>query len=527
MARRPLALLALALAGALAIGACSGGSDDGAPAAGDGAPAAGDGPEGTLVVAAAEEPETLDFMASTQGNVHFRTINVVETLFAFDDEWAPQPLLADTVEASPDLTTYTITLRNVKLHNGDPLTSADVVASLERWMEVDGRAAGWMTGLESLEATDDTTVVFTFSVPKPLLPSYLATTTTGIIAASAAEAAGTGVLEPEQLIGTGPFMIDHWESGVELVLKAFPDYVPPEGEPSGHAGAREAGVEEIVYRPVLDESARLAGLQTGEFNYVESLPLDQLDIIESTDGVEVTPRIVGSVAAYLNTQDPVIGDPAMRRALLVALNMDEIAASLGPDELWELSPAIPSSGTRFASDAGTDDWNAGDPDRARSMAEQAGYDGEPLVVITTSTPATYRMAILLEEQLEKAGFTVEPQLMETAAMQERRSQPDGWHIAMGQINNVPDATQLSALSCGNTVGAYCSEEMNGLVSAFSSATSDSDLTAAHDAIQELFYQDLPYIKGPEVSDLNATYHLADFDPTKLNVPHLWNARLTQ
>lgn len=520
MPRRALA--ALLFACVVLLSACSGGSpgDDG-----PGTEAAASGPSGRLVVAAAEEPETLDFMASTQGNVHIRTINVVETLWAFDDSWSPQPLLADDVEVSDDATRYTIGLRDVLFHNGDPLTAADVVASLERWMAVDSRAATWMSGLTGLEATDDHTVTVTFDVPKPLLPSYLATTSTGIIPASAAQAAGEGVLGPDQLIGTGPFMVDHWDQGVELVLTAFPDYRPVDGAPSGHAGKRAAGVAEIVFQPVLDENARLAGLQTGQFNYVESLPLDQLDVIKSTPGVEVAPRRVGSVAGYLNAQSDLLGDPAMRRALLVALDLDEVATSLGPQELWKLSPAIPASGTRFESDAGAEDWNAGDPDRARQLAADAGYAGQPLTVITTSTPATYRMAVVLKEQLEAAGFPVDLQLMETAAMQERRGQADGWHIAMGQINNVPDATQLSVLSCGNTVGGYCSDEMNALVSQFTQATSDEELKKAHDAIQELFYQDVPYLKGPEVSDLNATYGLVDFDPTTLNVPHLWNTSL--
>lgn len=514
---RRSAILLGATALALMFSACSG-ADPNASSDRDG----GAGPSGTITIAASAEPETLDFMTSTTGSTKLATVNVIEGLFAHDDTWTPHPMLASDVKVSPDSKTYTITLRDVKFHNGEPLEAEDVVASIKRWMSVDKRAARWFEDMTSLTAKDTKTVEFVFSSPTPSLPNTLASIQAGIIPKEIAAAAGDGVLKSEQLIGTGPFMFEDWQQGVAITLKANPDYAPVDGKPMGLAGHHEARAAKIVIKPVLDESARLSGLQTGEFNYAEALPTDQYDAIKKDSNLKLALRNVGAVTAFLNSQSTgPTGNPAIRRALMVALDMDEVGAAQGPSDLWNLSPSLPASTTRLASEAGTENWNAKDPGRARQEAQAAGYKGETLTVITTSSPNTYRFAVVLQEQLQKAGFKVKLATMETAAMQERRAQPSGWDIALGQANTTSDVTESTALTCGNTSGGYCSDQMNKLMKDFRDAP-DAQKQAMQDALQTFIYQEVPLIKGPEILVLNATNGLSGFEQSDLSVHHFWN-----
>jgi peptide/nickel transport system substrate-binding protein len=518
----------------LALTACGDDSEESAetedPAGeGDGAaeePQAESG--GTLRIAAEQEPTTLDFMSTTSSNIHFRTHHVVETLFAFDEDWTPQPMLVDDYEVLDDGLAYEFVLREVTFHNGDPMTADDVVASLERWIEMDSQAATWFEGLESLEAVDDRTVRIEVAAATGLMEAYLASRTAGIVPASIIEEAGGDMLEPEQVIGTGPFQFDSWDTDLQLTLTRYDDYTPREEPGDGYAGEKRALVDAIEFHIVLDEAARLSGLQTGQYHYAEQLPVDQLEAVEAEEDLRPVPRKVGHVAGYLNHMSPVMGDPLIRRAVLVALDMDEIGASQGPEDLWALHPAIPVADIRFASEAGAEDWNRNDKDLARELLEEAGYDGEPITIVTTASPSTSRMAITLQQQLEEIGMPSEVEEMEVAVMQERRAQEEGWEITMGLINAGPDATYQVNLYCGNSMGQYCSDEMNSRLEAFIQALDDDERQEAHDAIQELFYEDVVSLKGPENRNLSGAHEsLTEFSLTALPMHYFWNASIEQ
>src|SRR5690554_2984412 len=88
---------------------------------------------GTLRVAYETEPITLDMMYTTTTDTLFRMTHVFEPLFTYDEGYQIVPMLVDTYELSDDGTVYTFTLRSgITFHDGQPLTAADAVASVER-----------------------------------------------------------------------------------------------------------------------------------------------------------------------------------------------------------------------------------------------------------------------------------------------------------------------------------------------------------------------------------------------------------
>ena len=115
---------------------------------------------GVINVATVGEPPTLDPMASTADLVGIVSQHIFETLYTFDKDWKPTPLLAAALpEISADGKTYTIKLRSgVKFHDGTDLDSKDVVASLERWTKVASRGKQTATTISGIEAIDPLTV---------------------------------------------------------------------------------------------------------------------------------------------------------------------------------------------------------------------------------------------------------------------------------------------------------------------------------------------------------------------------------
>ncbi len=131
---------------------------------------------GVINVATIGEPPTLDPMASTADLVGIVSQHIFETLFTFDKNWKVTPLLADSMpEISADGKTYTIKLRTgIKFHDNSEMTSADVVASLNRWTKVASRGKQTAGIIDSITAVDPSTVKIVLKQPYAPLLSLLA-----------------------------------------------------------------------------------------------------------------------------------------------------------------------------------------------------------------------------------------------------------------------------------------------------------------------------------------------------------------
>ena len=136
------------------------------------------GPEkgGVIDVATIGEPPTLDPMASATDIVGMVGQHIFETLFTFDHNWNVAPLLAEALPTvSPDGKIYEIKLRQgITFHDGSAMDSADVVASLKRWLTVASRGQQVAPLITDIAATDALTVRITLKQPYSPLPALLA-----------------------------------------------------------------------------------------------------------------------------------------------------------------------------------------------------------------------------------------------------------------------------------------------------------------------------------------------------------------
>src|SRR5271155_5122976 len=109
---------------------------------------------GDLVFALEANINSLD--AQTTGAISTRNVvnNIFEPLLSRDDSNRPIPMLADAVSESPDHLSYEFKLRHgVKFHSGKELTSADVVASFDRYLKI-GLARSAFDNVDRWEAPD-------------------------------------------------------------------------------------------------------------------------------------------------------------------------------------------------------------------------------------------------------------------------------------------------------------------------------------------------------------------------------------
>jgi peptide/nickel transport system substrate-binding protein len=453
---------------------------------------------GRLVVANASQPTSLDMHQTTGG----RTVNLIgwhmyEALFTWDAEYAVSPQLAAGYEASDDAMTHTITLRQgVPFHNGEEMVAADVVASIERWSGLSPTGELLMASVDELVAVDDYTVEFRMSSPIGTVPQLLARGGQGaaIYPASLVEAAGDDFVE--EYIGTGPYSFTEFQADRFTLLTRFEDYVGPEGEPSGYAGARNAYLDELEFRPVPDEAARVAGFQAGDYHYLEELIADQIEQMREDPNLRVDtlpPRSYGYIG--LNHANGPFSNLQIRQAAQAAMNVEPQGLASHGEGFFELGPGIMLPTTVWDSDAGTELYNQNDPEKAQQLLEEGGYDGTPIRWITTQEDlGDYNSAVVCQQQLEAAGFTVELVVVDEPTVATTRAELEGWEAWNGAFILRTDPTLLPYLSSCDYSGFWCSDEKEA---AFEELLTQTDFDARYEAfetLQRLFYEEVGGIK---------------------------------
>jgi peptide/nickel transport system substrate-binding protein len=296
---------------------------------------------GTLRVGISQMAPSPDPVVTTFG-VNWMTATVVcEALFGTDEAWTPQPVLADAFSYSEDGKTLTVTLRDgLKFHSGAALTSADVVASLERFKESAGIGAAFKNAVASITAPDDKTVVFELNNPSPILPGLLSGAQAVIMSAASLEGASP-TEATKGLDCTGPYTLTSYQPDQGATLTRWADYKNRSEPSSAFSGAKHAYADVINLRLMPEASVRRDSLVTGEIDIAMDLPSDFYDALQNDPNTEavVVPNNQ-SLAVVFNTKDGVAADVNLRRAIYYALEMDPIMlASVGNPEFYTLDPS--------------------------------------------------------------------------------------------------------------------------------------------------------------------------------------------
>ena len=417
---------------------------------------------GTLNVGVADNPPTLDWHFTTANATRHVSKYIWEGLVVFDANDQIQPMLAKDWKASEDGLTWTFhLLEGVRFHNGKEMTAEDAVASLKRWVEI----CPFRVSLEpvsSIKAIDKYTVELKSEEKIGALPALMALRSGHCVVMPKEVCEGVPGGKLTEYIGTGPYQFDVWQLDQYIKLVRFDGYHHAyDGvEPSGYAGEKKAYMDEIIINTVPETSTLLAGLETGEFDVIEPIQPMEAPRLEENKDINLQRYPKWSLTSLFNTYG-ILGDIRLRKAMVIALDMEEIMLAVGkkPENIELVSSSYLENSFWFTGEK-EKCYNLKDVEGAKKLMKEAGYKGEELIMMTTKHyPWAFDMAIGIVEQLSKIGFNFKMDVVDWPTLVERRAKKEGWDIFTSAVSPMPDPIMGVQNYMGNNPGGYTSPEI--------------------------------------------------------------------
>jgi len=366
---------------------------------------------------------------------------IYDTLFAMNEDFRPQPQMVETWETSDDGMTWTFTLRDgLTFHDGAPVTSEDVIASLERWGARDGMGQQLMGVMDEMVAVDDKTFRFELAEPYGLVLESIGKISSNVPFIMPKRVAETDPFEQiSDYTGSGPFKFeeDEWVPGSKVVYTRFDDYVPRNEPPSAAAGGKIAKVDKVIWTYFPDQTTALNAIMAGEIDYFEQPANDLAPLLAANPEitVEVNDPLGNIGFARFNHLLPPFDTADVRRAAIMAMKQEDyMAAAVGDPKYWKTCYSVFPCGTPLANEVGSAVMKAGSIDAAKAALAETDYDGTPVVIMQpTDIPVLSAFSLVTAEKLRKTGFTVEVQAMDWATLTSRRAKRDpvsegGWNM---------------------------------------------------------------------------------------------------
>lgn len=482
----------------------------------------------TLRYATIGEPPSLDLQMGTATLASTISQNMFETLYAFDEAYAPQPYLVTSEEISADGKSIVLNLRDdVMFHDGDTLTAEDVAASLNRWAEYGAR--GKILGLENAEVTGDLEVTLHLKDVNGAWKSILAYVNGGpvIYPADIVTAAAGEPIAAENYVGTGPYRFGEMRPNRYVELVRFDDYTPNPGASDGASGERAANFEKLQFIPVPDVGTRVSGVQAGDYDYAEYISGDLFGLVKDDPSIQVkisAAPIFGLM--FMNSETgPLADNFKLRQAIVAALNMEQaLQVSVGEPELYDATGSFFAEGNVWHTKDGTEAYNQGDPEKAKDMAEEAGYDGTPIkLLVSNNYKAHFDNASVFTRHLADAGINVQMVVVDWATLLTLRGQPDEWDMFMTHHGNVPDPVLLTVMN-DSYPGWWQTDEKRDLMAKFTGTSILEERQAAWDDLQALIWEQLPTVKvGNQYSFDIASPDLQTPWEQAPDFPYFWGA----
>jgi peptide/nickel transport system substrate-binding protein len=454
---------------------------------------------GRLRVATTGQPATLDGHFVAQRTIGLIDWNMFEALFTFDADYNTVPMLAEGIEVSDDGLINKITLRQgVPFHNGEEMRAADVVASFNRWAPVASLGLAISEFLDELVEVDPYAVEFRLKSPLVALPSLLARQQSGLSIHPKAimEAAASEPMTGEQYIGTAPYRFVEFLPDRYTLLERFDDYVGVDSPPSGYAGAKPAFLDEIEFVPVPEEAARVAGLQAGEYDYLEEIIPDQIAVLENSPEVTIEilpPRSYGII--IMNTAGGMFTDQTLRQAVQAAIEVESSGQATHGAGYFEPGPGIMLPQTVWHSDVSAELYNQNNPEKAQQLLQEAGYDGSPVRLLCTQEDlGDYNAAVVAQQQLETAGFTVSLEVSDEATLEENLEDDERWDMTTNAIVFRPDPVLIDRFASCSQDGKWCTPEKVAVMERLQTEPDFEARYAALEDLQRLWYEQAPMVK---------------------------------
>jgi peptide/nickel transport system substrate-binding protein len=312
---------------------------------------------GSIVIAPAADAKTLNPLKASDSYSLYSVYLMYDPMFTIDTNLKPIPVLV-TEYKTPDDNTYIFHLRkDVKFHDGHPLTAEDVKFTYDfiRDKNNGNRYANYYDLVERIEVLDAYTVKFVTKEPYAPLVANL---NLCIAPKHIAEKDPTAL--DAKPMGSGPYKFVTWTPQEKLVLTANTNYWVP-GVPK---------IKDVTLKPIGEATTRLVALETGAVDIADHIPPSQTKVL-AAKGIKIIPTQPNgyNMLTFNQTKKP-FNDKRVREAMTLALNRAEIVDFVwyGQNRLLN-SSIIPES---WAYEPNVKNNNQ-DIERAKKLLAEAGY----------------------------------------------------------------------------------------------------------------------------------------------------------
>ena len=461
-----------------------------------------------IVFGAGTDVDALDPRVIDTQEGYIACANIYDCLVLYDlGATTIRPGLAESWEISEDGLTYTFNLRQgVSFHDGAPFNADAVVTwfnsikegapgsqfDATKMIYMEDFISSW---IDTVEAVDESTVRMTLAEPYSPLLANLAIPIAGIVSPTALAAGLDSVaVNPS---GTGPFRLarpEDWTRDSQLVLEANPDY---------WGGAPKA--QQFIMKVVPEGSSRLQQVETGELDIAWALtPEDVERARENPDLVVVEDAGLNTNCVELNTTKDPFTSKEVRQALNYAVNKEELSEGLYNGNMVPAGGVLPPVDWAYNPDLQSYPY---DPDRARELLAEAGYDeGNPLsfTFMAYTIPRGYnpvgdRLATAIQEYWSEVGVEAEIQTAEwTQYREDRRADKFQCSLSGWQGDNGDPDNFLYSLLAGSSKGAgntafYENPEVDALLRQAQEVSDQEERTELYHQAEQLIVDDAPWV----------------------------------
>jgi peptide/nickel transport system substrate-binding protein len=328
-----------------------------------------------------------------------------------------RPYLAESMEPNEDFTVWTLTLRpDVLFHDGTPLNGEALKTIFDQYLKVPtSNVASTLADVASLEVADELTVTYNLTEPNAAFPDILADSPGWPFSPTAAAAAGPDA--GANPVGTGPFRFVSWQRDSSLEVERNENYWQ-EGLPY---------LDAITFRPIPDEDTRLASLQSGDVDAMQTLRQSTIARARDLDGVDNYEYLGNnSGGSLINTSRPPFDDVRVRQALAFSIDQPALIEVLGGTGMTPPATQYFSPDSAFYSEEAEEAFPGYDAERAQELYDEyvndpERSDGQPVGTQLSFTyncppdPSLNELSQLYQSFWSGLGMQVELNTVEQAA----------------------------------------------------------------------------------------------------------------
>ncbi len=406
---------------------------------------------------------------------------VFDTLFGQNEKGEIKPQMLEGHTASADKLTWSFTLRpGLKWHDGEPVTAADCVASLNRWMPRDPLGRMLQAATATLEATGDSSFRLVLKEPFPMLLDVLGKPNAPLpvmMPRKIITEAGDGRIKT--IIGSGPFRFvpARWRPGASMILERNAAYVSRPEPADFLAGGKHVKIDELDLRVMPDANTGSNALMAGEIDYMQFLPFETLEQLERNRNL----RVFGAMGIHmyqgnfrLNHAAAPFDNPKVRQVMWKLVDQASILDAIGIPAKYRIDrcDSFWMCDTPYTTLEGA---GAAKYDIAAAKRELAasGYKGEPVITLNVAGSISETAGRVLEQAMKEAGFNVQPQQMDWGTVLARRARREGWSMFPVFSNGTDMLNPLThfyiSATCGDFPGWSCDQRIPELLKQFTRA----------------------------------------------------------